>query len=59
MIILDILEIYGIGMVLYIIFIGILDGIIEENTQIKVRDIIMYPVSLVYAVSKIITQILL
>lgn len=54
-----ILKWYGIGMVLYVMFIGFLDGIIEETSTIKLRDILMYPVSLVYSVSKITTSILL
>lgn len=57
--ILNIIEWYAYGMVLYVIFIGLLDGILEETTNIRLKDILMYPVSLVYSISKFTSSILI
>lgn len=57
--VINIIENYFIGMVTYIVFVGILDGILEENTEIKLKQLLMYPVAVVYSLSKITTSIVL
>lgn len=51
-------EYYFIGMFVFVIFIGIIDGILEENSDFSLKLLLLYPIHTVYSVSKIISGIL-
>lgn len=51
-------EYYFIGMFVFVIFIGIIDGILEENSDFSLKLLLLYPIHTVYSVSKIISGLL-
>lgn len=49
---------YFVGMFAFVAFVGIMDGLIDENTDFTIKSLLLYPILTVYTTFKMLVGIL-
>lgn len=49
---------YFVGMFTFVAFVGIMDGLIDENTDFTIKSLLLYPILTVYTTFKMLVSIL-
>lgn len=49
---------YFVGMFTFVAFVGIMDGLIDENTDFTIKSLLLYPILTVYTTFKMLVGIL-